>query len=116
MDGGDCIIENITLVKTLRTSDFDYHLPPEQIATHPAARREDARLFRLDRFAGTQNHAHFREIAGLLPPAALVVLNETKVFPARLRGSKPSGGAVELLLTRMVGDASAAPGDRGETW
>lgn len=116
VDGGDCIIENITLVKTLRTSDFDYHLPPEQIATHPAARREDARLFRLDRFAGTQNHAHFREIAGLLPPAALVVLNETKVFPARLRGSKPSGGAVELLLTRMVGDASAAPGDRGETW
>ncbi len=120
MDEGDCIIESITLVKgrhtELRTSDFDYRLPAGQIATHPSARREDARLLRLDRFRGTLNHAHFREIAGLLPPAALVVLNETRVFPARLRGSKPSGGAVELLLTRMVGDASDARDGRGETW
>jgi S-adenosylmethionine:tRNA ribosyltransferase-isomerase len=120
VDEGDCIIENITLVKTchtqLRTSDFDYHLPPEQIATHPTVRREDARLLRLDRFRGTHNHAHFREIAGLLPPGALVVLNETRVFPARLRGSKPSGGAIELLLTRMVGDAADARGGRVETW
>ena len=120
VDEGDCIIENLTLVKTcythLKTSDFDYHLPPEQIATHPTVRREDARLLQLDRFAGTHNHLHFREIARLLPPAALVVLNETRVFPARLRGSKPSGGAVELLLTRMVGDASDARSGRGETW
>ena len=119
MDEGDCIIENITLVKSchteLRTSDFDYRLPPEQIATHPSARREDARLLRLDRFRGTLNHAHFREIAGLLPPRALVVLNETKVFPARLRGSKPSGGAVELLLTRMVGEAPSATDGSGDS-
>jgi len=117
---GDCIIENIALVKgrhtELRTSDFDYRLPPEQIATHPSARREDARLLRLDRFSGAQNHAHFREIAALLPPGALVVLNETKVFPARLRGSKPSGGAVELLLTRMVGEAPDGQGGHVETW
>jgi S-adenosylmethionine:tRNA ribosyltransferase-isomerase len=120
VDEGDCIIENITDVKSchteLRTSDFDYRLPPEQIATHPSARREDARLLRLDRFRGSLNHAHFREIAGLLPPVALVVLNETRVFPARLRGSKPSGGAVELLLTRMVGEVKDGPNGRGEVW
>jgi S-adenosylmethionine:tRNA ribosyltransferase-isomerase len=124
VDEGDCIIENITVVKSchteLRTSDFDYRLPPEQIATHPSTRREDARLLRLDRFRGTLNHAHFREIAGLLPPGALVVLNETKVFPARLRGSKQSGGAVELLLTRMVGVATdgldGRGSSRGELW
>jgi S-adenosylmethionine:tRNA ribosyltransferase-isomerase len=100
----------------LRTSDFDYRLPPGQIATHPATRREDARLLRLDRFRGTLNHAHFREIAGLLPPEALVVLNETRVFPARLRGSKSSGGAVELLLTRMVGEETDGPNGRAEVW
>jgi len=120
VDEGYCIIEIITDVKSrhteLRTSDFDYLRPPEQIATHPSARREDARLLSLDRFRGTLNHAHFREIAGLLPPCALVVLNETKVFPARLRGSKSSGGAVELLLTRRVGDVTEAPEDGPEIW
>jgi len=120
VDEGDCIIEIITNVKSchteLRTSDFDYRLPPEQIATHPSARREDARLLRLDRFRGSLNHAHFREIAGLLPPEALVVLNETRVFPARLRGSKPSGGAVEFLLTRMAGEVTDGPNGRGEVW
>ena len=67
-------------------------------------------------FAARSTTAHFREIAGLLPPGALVVLNETRVFPARLRGSKPSGGAVELLLTRMVGAHPDGQGGRGEIW
>ncbi len=70
----------------------------------------------LDRFSGAQNHARFREIAALLPPGALVVLNETRVFPARLRGSKPGGGGVELLLTRMVDDAPDGRGGHVETW
>jgi S-adenosylmethionine:tRNA ribosyltransferase-isomerase len=86
----------------LRTSDFDYLLPAAQIAAHPAQQRDGARLMRLDRFAGTQNHAYFREIVALLPPRSLIVLNDTRVIPARLRGSKPSGGSVELLLTRFV--------------
>jgi len=106
---GDCIIENLAVVKSpdteLRTSDFDYRLPMEQIATQPAARRDAARLMVLDRFQGSSNHVHFREIAARLPPRALVVLNDTKVIPARLHGRKSSGGTVELLLTRLVGTA-----------
>jgi S-adenosylmethionine:tRNA ribosyltransferase-isomerase len=86
----------------LRTSDFDYLLPAAQIATNPSPDRDGARLLVLDRLRGGCNHAHFREIAGLLPARALVVLNETKVIPARLRGTKSTGGAVELLLTRLV--------------
>ena len=67
------------------------------------------------RFAGTCNHLHFREIAGLLPPHALLVLNDTKVIPARLHGSKVSGGSMELLLTRMVEVGHDAEG-RSEVW
>src|SRR2546423_11672225 len=93
---GDCIIENLTIVKSphteLRTSDFDYRLPPEQIATQPAARRDAARLLVLDRSSTSTNHVHFREIARWLPARALLVLNDTKVIPARLRGRKASGG------------------------
>ncbi len=59
---------------------------------------------------------HFREIAALLPPRALVVLNETRVFPARLHGLKPGGGSVELLLTRMVGIDPEASAGRVEIW
>src|SRR6266700_5233250 len=106
---GDCIIENLAVVKSpdteLRTSDFNYRLPPEQIATHPAARRDAARLMVLDRFRRSSNHVHFREIAARLPPRALLVLNDTKVIPARLHGRKASGGTAELLLRRLVGTA-----------
>jgi S-adenosylmethionine:tRNA ribosyltransferase-isomerase len=116
---GDCIIQNLAVVKSphteLRTSDFDYHLPQHQIATQPAARRDGARLMVLDRFRGGCNHEHFREIARLLPPRALVVLNDAKVIPARLRGHKSSGGTVELLLTRMVA-IEGQGADRDEVW
>ena len=99
----------------MRTSDFDYLLPPEQIATRPSAQRDGARLLCFDRLHGTYNHAHFRQIAGRLPPRALVVLNQTKVIPARLRGLKSSGGSVELLLTRMVEEHADAAA-RVEIW
>ena len=116
---GDCIIQNPTIVKRphteLRTSDFDYRLPPAQIATRPTARRDGARLMLMGRFAGACNHLHFREIASLLPPHALLVLNDTKVIPARLHGSKLSGGSVELLLTRLVEEGQDADG-RNEVW
>ena len=69
----------------------------------------------LDRFGESCNHQHFREIAQLLPPASLVVLNDTKVIPARLRGHKPSGGNVELLLTRLVAVEGEGT-DRSEVW
>jgi S-adenosylmethionine:tRNA ribosyltransferase-isomerase len=95
--------------------DFDYLLPPEQIATRPEQRRDDSRLMRLDRFSGARNHAHFRDLTAWLPPRSLVVLNDARVIPARLRGSKESGGSVELLLTRKV--SREASGDEPtETW
>jgi S-adenosylmethionine:tRNA ribosyltransferase-isomerase len=99
----------------LRTSDFDYLLPPEQIATRPSAQRDGARLLCFDRLHGTYNHAHFRDVAKLLPPRALVVLNQTKVIPARLRGFKPGGGSVEFLLTRLVEERTEG-GGRVEVW
>jgi S-adenosylmethionine:tRNA ribosyltransferase-isomerase len=95
----------------LRTADFDYLLPPEQIATCPTTKRDDARLLLLDRFTGALNHVTFREIGSWLPPRALIVLNDTRVIPARLRGSKPSGGSVELLLTRFVREVRDPAGE-----
>jgi S-adenosylmethionine:tRNA ribosyltransferase-isomerase len=86
----------------LDTSDFEYSLPAELIATAPAARREDARLLVMDRTDGSRKHARFHELLSFLPPRSLLVLNDTRVFPARLRGRKPTGGAVEFLLTRRA--------------
>jgi S-adenosylmethionine:tRNA ribosyltransferase-isomerase len=99
----------------LRTSDFDYRLPPELVATHPQSPRDASRLMRLDRFSGRRNHAHFRDLAGLLPQGSLLVLNDTRVLPARIHGTKATGGAVELLLTRMV-RREAIPDRTVEIW
>lgn len=96
----------------MKTADFDFHLPPEQIALHPAARRDEARLLVLDRRSGARVHSRFGELGRFLPPRSLLVLNETRVFPARLRARRPTGGQVELLLVRRVTDdvvPSAAP-------
>jgi S-adenosylmethionine:tRNA ribosyltransferase-isomerase len=100
----------------LRTSDFDYLLPVEQIATHPPAVRDSSRLMVLHRFSGACNHAGFRDLVGLLPPRSLVVLNDTRVIPARLHGTKTSGGVVELLLTRLVDRAPPKDGRFVEIW
>ena len=100
------------------TADFDYVLPPECIAATPAAERDDARLLVMDRASGARKHARFRELLAHLPPRALLVLNDTRVFPARIRGRKPSGGAFEFLLTRRVSSRDGADGPAGfnETW
>jgi S-adenosylmethionine:tRNA ribosyltransferase-isomerase len=100
----------------LETADFDYVLPPERIAAAPAARRDEARLLVLDRGTGARKHARFYELLQHLPPRALLVLNDTRVFPARLRGTKPTGGAFELLLVRRVAAAPAPAGSFRETW
>jgi S-adenosylmethionine:tRNA ribosyltransferase-isomerase len=100
----------------LETADFDYALPPEQIAIAPAAAREDARLLVLDRVTGERKHVHFRDVVDFLPRGAPLVLNDTRVFPARLRGRRRTGGACEFLLTRRVGvdavGAASQPGVR----
>jgi S-adenosylmethionine:tRNA ribosyltransferase-isomerase len=100
----------------VETADFDYVLPPERIAATPAARRDLARLLVMDRGTGARKHAQFRDLLQYLPPRALLVMNDTRVFPARLRGHKPTGGAFELLLTRRVSQDQASPGQFSETW
>ena len=78
--------------------DFDYALPPDRIAQHPAAERDAARLLVLDRATGARSHARIRELARWLRAGDLIVVNATRVLPARLRGRKDSGGAAEALL------------------
>ena len=84
-------------------SDFDYELPPELIAQEPTPAREQARLLRLDRRSGAPTHHRVELLPSLLKPGDLIVVNNTRVFPARLLGHRrPSGGAVEcLLLARL---------------
>ena len=79
-------------------SDYIYHLPPEQIAQQPAANRGASRLLRLDRHTGTVSHHHFDDLVSLLRPGDLLVINDTRVIPARLKGTKESGGRVEVLI------------------
>jgi S-adenosylmethionine:tRNA ribosyltransferase-isomerase len=100
----------------VETADFDYLLPPECIAATPAPNREDARLLVLDRGRGSRKHARFSDLLEYLPPRSLLVLNDTRVFPARLRGRKPSGGAFEFLLTRRVSIDNVGTGTFCETW
>jgi S-adenosylmethionine:tRNA ribosyltransferase-isomerase len=100
----------------LRTADFDYFLPPDRVAAVPAHRRDESRLLVMPRGGNTpNNHAQFRDLAGFLPPRSLLVLNDTRVLAARLRARKPTGGGVELLLTRSI-SSTAAPGGFDETW
>jgi S-adenosylmethionine:tRNA ribosyltransferase-isomerase len=101
----------------LRRSDFLYDLPPERIAQRPADRREDSRMMVLRRGTRAVDHCRFRDIGGELRPGDLLVLNDTRVIPARLFGHKRGGGAaVEILLLRpLEGDrwkALVRPGRR----
>ena len=86
----------------LATSDFDYELPPEAIAQHPGERGE-SRLLVLGRNA---DERRFADLPDLLDPGDLLVVNDTRVIPARLRARRPTGGAVEILLVEREGPAS----------
>jgi S-adenosylmethionine:tRNA ribosyltransferase-isomerase len=81
--------------------DFDYHLPPELVAQYPLARRDASRLLVVDRDSGVIRHAAFKDLGDWLNADDLLVLNDTRVFPARLKGRKASGGKVELLLHHL---------------
>jgi S-adenosylmethionine:tRNA ribosyltransferase-isomerase len=82
--------------------DFDFELPTDRIAQAPLPRRDDARLYVLDRQNGAVQHRNVRDLPSLLPPGALVVVNDTRVIKARLAATKPTGGAVELLLVEPL--------------
>lgn len=86
----------------MRKQDFDYHLPPELIAQAPLAERSASRLLVLDPATQSLVDSSMRELPGWLRPGDLLVFNDTRVWPARLVGRKESGGAVELLLERLV--------------
>lgn len=84
----------------MKTSDFDYHLPESSIAQTPVEPRDSSRLLVLHRDSGDLEHRLFRDVADYLNPGDLLVLNQTRVIPARIFACKETGGRVELLLLR----------------
>ncbi len=88
----------------MKTHDFDYNLPESFIAQTPVEPRDSSRLLVLHRDAGNAEHKIFREIGEYLHPNDLLVLNQTRVIPARIYARKPTGGRVELLLLRRRED------------
>jgi S-adenosylmethionine:tRNA ribosyltransferase-isomerase len=99
----------------MRIEDLDYDLPPELIAQHPAARREDARLLVVDRAAGALHDSRITELARWLRAGDALALNETRVRPARLDVRRASGGKIELLVVRPEPDP-AAVGSGAACW
>jgi S-adenosylmethionine:tRNA ribosyltransferase-isomerase len=92
----------------MKTSEFDFKIPPELIAHEPATRRDRSRLMVLDRARRSTEHKHFYDIVDYLQPGDLLVLNNTKVMPANLVGKKEEGGAkVEVLLVSRKQAASS---------
>ncbi|MFZ5452272.1 MAG: tRNA preQ1(34) S-adenosylmethionine ribosyltransferase-isomerase QueA [Thermodesulfobacteriota bacterium] len=94
-----------------KINDYDYFLPPELVAQYPLSPRDASRLLILNRDGGEIRHASFRDLPQYLDPGDLLVLNDTRVFPARLHGAKTSGGKIELLLHHLP-----AAGRESEGW
>ena len=88
----------------MKTHDFWYDLPEELIAQTPLEKRDTSRLLKLDRVTGAVEHHHFYDIIDYLKPGDCLVMNDSRVLPARLLGHRPTGGAVEVLLLRDLGD------------
>jgi S-adenosylmethionine:tRNA ribosyltransferase-isomerase len=88
----------------LRTGDFSYDLPPELIAQAPLGERDASRLLVLDRRTGATTHDVFRNLGAYLRPGDLLVMNDSRVRPARVWAVKPSGGRLELLILRPTAD------------
>lgn len=86
----------------LRTTDFDYELPARLIASRPSDRRDASRLLVLDRRSGAVEDRTFPDLLSYLAPGDALALNDTRVFPARLVGRKPTGAAAEVLLLRVL--------------
>jgi len=86
----------------MKTSDFDYFLPKELIAQTPIEPRDHSRLMILDRTRGSLEHRYFFEIADYLIPGDVLVLNDSRVIPARLRGRREGGGKAEVLLLHRL--------------
>jgi S-adenosylmethionine:tRNA ribosyltransferase-isomerase len=86
-------------------SDFNYELPEDRIAQEQAVPRDSARLMLINRQTQQISHHHIYDLPTLLPKEYFIVANNTKVFPARILGTKPTGGKVEILLTQPLGQS-----------
>lgn len=91
-------------MKGLHTRDYDFVLPEGRIAQSPAERRDKSRLMVVHRDTGSIEHRHFGDLASLIPGGDALVLNTTRVFPARLLGTRDSGAPAEIFLLRHHGD------------
>ena len=96
-----------------RASDFEYELPPDLIAQEPLSDRSSSRLLVLDRATGAITHRRFADLPELVSPADVLVLNASRVIPARLRGTRENGAPAELLLVREDSDGWLALGHPG---
>ena len=100
----------------MRTEELDYDLPPELIAQRPLDRRDESRLLVYDRSIGAIRHRIFRELPAELVRDELLVVNDTRVVPARIRTQRPGGGKAEILLLEPLGggvwEALARPSRR----
>ena len=92
------------MTDAMQTKDYWYDLPEELIAQTPRERRDASRLMVMNRETGEISHRHFYDIVEYLRPGDCLVMNDSRVLPARLLGHRPSGGAVEVLLLRDLGD------------
>ena len=90
----------------MKTSDFLYDLPEELIAQTPIEPRDHSRLLVVDRADGAIEHRHFYDLPGYLKKGDLLVVNDTRVMPARLIGERAGGGACEVLLLRQISPVS----------
>ena len=103
----------------MRVEDFDYELPPELIAQEPLKDRSSSRLLTLDKVTGEREHKTFTDIVDMLNPGDCLVLNNTRVIPARLIGTKKeTGGAIEMLLLKRINttdwEVALKPGKRAK--
>ncbi len=89
----------------MKTADFDYNLPEELIAQTPLEQRDASRLMVMDRRTGETSHWHFHDLPRFLRPGDCLVMNDSRVLPARLIGRRPTGGACEVLLLTDRGDS-----------
>jgi S-adenosylmethionine:tRNA ribosyltransferase-isomerase len=94
------------VTSSLHTGDFDYDLPPDRIAQTPLADRSASRLLVLDRTERSPMHRHFRDLPELIAPGDVVVLNASRVIPARLRGERGAGSRAEILVVRELPDGT----------
>lgn len=104
----------------MNKSDFDFYLPEELIAQTPLEKRDTSRLLHLDKQTGEIEHKHFYDIKQYLHEGDCLVLNDSRVLPARLIGARPTGGTVELVLLKDLGDnrweCLSRPGRKTKPW